>query len=356
MTVAVIPASALTDGHRHAWRELQNSNPSLGSPFFSPEFTDAVARVRDGVDVAVFTQRGHVLAFAPFQRVGASVGVPVGDELSDYHGVIGHPAFVWDPRALLKRCRLSVWDFHHVPVSQAPLTPYFLRQGVSPQIDLSRGYDAYAADRRASGSDVIGKCATMMRRIERDVGPLTFVRHSADQSDLHDVLAWKSRQYVESSKPDLFASPHRRQIIERIHATQTERFAGVLSTLRAGDRLIAGHIGMRSRTNLHYWFPSYDPEMARYSPGLLLLLKMAQDAGDAGITTIDLGLGTSLYKDRLMNASVALAGGTVSVPSWITLRRAARRRLRSLVLKTPLEALGRRIGRMVESRHRLSGP
>jgi CelD/BcsL family acetyltransferase involved in cellulose biosynthesis len=74
--------------------------------------------------------------------------------------------------------------------------------------------------------------------------------------------------------------------------------------------------------------------MARYSPGLILLLKMAEHAPSLGVRTIDLGKGMSLYKKRLMNASIPLAHGSVELPSWRSIRRHARRKLRSLLMNS----------------------
>jgi CelD/BcsL family acetyltransferase involved in cellulose biosynthesis len=110
----------------------------------------------------------------------------------------------------------------------------------------------------------------------------------------------------------------------------------MLSLLYAGERLVAGHFGMRGRSVWHYWFPAYDPEVAKYSPGLILLLKMAEHAPSLGVRTIDLGKGMSLYKQRLMNASVLLASGSVELPSWRSIRRQMQRNLRSLLAKSPL--------------------
>jgi hypothetical protein len=121
----------------------------------------------------------------------------------------------------------------------------------------------------------------------------------------------------------------------------------MLSLLYAGDRLVAGHFGMRSRTVWHYWFPAYDAEMAKYSPGLILLLKMAEYAPSIGLRTIDLGKGMCLYKERLMSAAVPLASGSIELPSWLSLNRTARRAMRTAVLNSPIAGPSRRLVRWV---------
>jgi CelD/BcsL family acetyltransferase involved in cellulose biosynthesis len=189
-----------------------------------------------------------------------------------------------------------------------------------------------------------------MRRLEREVGPLRFVAHSPDKAILKTLMTWKTGQFRRNRWRDLFSIPWVRQTIEEIHATQTPDFAGVLSVLYAGDKLVAAHFGMRSATVWHYWFPAYDPEFSKYSPGVTLLLKMAEAAPAMGVRMIDLGCGEHSYKERLMNGFVPTAKGSVELPC---LTAAARRalapvrkvpfRVRCWVSKTPIGAVARRI-------------
>jgi CelD/BcsL family acetyltransferase involved in cellulose biosynthesis len=105
----------------------------------------------------------------------------------------------------------------------------------------------------------------------------------------------------------------------------------MLSLLYAGETLVAGHFGMRSSTVWHYWFPAYDRQFARFSPGLALLLKMAQHAEELGLRCIDLGTGMSLYKKRLMNASVSVAEGSIERPSCLLFTRSLKRNLKAIL-------------------------
>jgi CelD/BcsL family acetyltransferase involved in cellulose biosynthesis len=343
MKISVVLPSELTSGVCETWRQLEESDPHLSSPFFTPEFTMLVSSVRDDVEIAIIEQGGNVTGVFPFQRYRKSLGIPVAGVLSDYQGVLCQPGFECDPRELVKGCQLSAWDFDHLISSQSCVAPFHQRHSVSPVIDLSRGYEVYAEEQRLAGSQLIGKCQNMMRRMQREVGPIQFVSHAADVETLWDVLALKSRQYVRSSKDDLFAREWVRSLMERIHATQTKAFAGMLSLLYAGGRLVAGHMGMRSLTVWHYWFPAYNMDFAKYSPGLLLLLKMVKCAEGLGLKMIDLGMGMSLYKERLMNTSISLAAGSVELPSVLSLRRSVRRRARGLIINSPLASVARRV-------------
>jgi CelD/BcsL family acetyltransferase involved in cellulose biosynthesis len=253
--------------------------------------------------------------------------------VSDYQGLICRSGFICDPRELLKACGLVAWDFDRLLASQSCFAPYHRLCELSARIDLSNGYDAYVEHRQAAGTHQIKKCEYMMRRLAREVGPLRFVWHCRDPEPLAQVLAWKSGQYRQSGWADLFATDWGRALIRRIHKVQGSGFAGMLSLLYAGPRLVAGHFGMRSSTVWHYWFPAYDRQFARYSPGIILLLKMAEAAEGLGLRCIDIGTGMTLYKRRLMNASIPVAEGSIERPAGLGLLRLARRRAKSLVRK-----------------------
>jgi CelD/BcsL family acetyltransferase involved in cellulose biosynthesis len=335
MKVSLIAGQELNGELFRKWEKLRRGNPELNSPYFYAEFSGVVAAARKDTEIAVIECDGEVSAFLPFHRAGR-VGKPVGSILSDFQGLICAPEFSIGRKELLRGCRLDAYDFDHLVLSQARLGSYQLVAEASPQIDLSQGYDAYVRERRAAGSEQIKKCENLMRRIEKEVGPLRFVAHSDDRSDFNTVIGWKSRQYLETGVADLFELNWFRQVVEGIHQTQTDAFGGRLSLLYAGDKLVAGHMGMRAGPVWHYWFPAYDPAYARYSPGLILLLKLAQHAAEQGVRIIDLGKGMNPYKIRLMNSSVTLVVGAAELPSLLRFRRACDRGLRRWVKETGL--------------------
>jgi hypothetical protein len=67
---------------------------------------------------------------------------------------------------------------------------------------------------------------------------------------------------------------------------------------------------------------------------------MAEHAPQIGLRTISLGTGLTLYKRRLMNASISVAEGSVERPSWLSFFRGARRRAKRFVL-APAASIGK---------------
>ncbi len=347
MNITTIAGRDLGSELATAWAALQRVNPDLSSAFFHPEFTRCVASVKPNVEIAVVEDRGAIVAVFPFERVFRSLGQPVGDLLSDYHGVISADGVDTDFARLdlLRACKLIAWDFSRLPASQSRFRGQTHSMIASPRIELADGYPAYAERKRACGSNLIDRSAYLARRLGREVGPLRYVAHETDGRVLDQVLSWKSAQYDRTGKPDIFRASWTRALIGAIHETQSEGFAGALSTLYAGDQLIAGHFGMRSRDSWHYWLPSYNRDFSKYSPGLILILKMAESAAQFGVRMIDLGAGMSQHKSRLATGSVMLSAGSIELSTWRSMRRNVQRNIAAGVRNTPLEAPARAIAR-----------
>src|SRR5215211_3573533 len=115
MRIRIVPARQLPDDLISQWSAVQEQNPVLTSPFFRPEFTQAVSRVRDDGFVAVLNDGA---AFFPFQRGRSGFGRPIGGVVSDYHGLIAAPGYRCDAADLVRACGLRAWDFHNVPAEQ----------------------------------------------------------------------------------------------------------------------------------------------------------------------------------------------------------------------------------------------
>ena len=77
-------------------------------------------------------------------------------------------------------------------------------------------------------------------------------------------------------------------------------------------------------------FPAYDPKFATYSPGLVLLAKVVEEAPLLGLHVIDLGKGAEGYKGRFANASIPLAEGSVEASDIIAASRRLMRLARSI--------------------------
>jgi CelD/BcsL family acetyltransferase involved in cellulose biosynthesis len=316
-SVALVAPRDLDETELAAWRRFQRQDLSLASPFLGPEFTRIAAEVRHGVKVAVMRQDGAAIAFLPLERRGRTGG-PVAGAMSDCQAVLADARLDLDLRALVRAADLSVHDFTFARATQVPFQPFHRSVCTSYLIDLSAGLEAYLRERREAGRFLPGGSSGLphhalqrARRLERQAGKLRFVLHDADPDALRQLIDWKRQHYRRTGAPDVFARRWTIDLVERIHATQSECFAGVLSTLSVGPRLVAAHMGMRSADVLHWWFPSYDIAHARHSPGIILLTELCRAAAEQGIRIIELGPGEEGYKRLMANAGIPMAAGHI---------------------------------------------
>ena len=171
MTVRVVAAGALVASELERWSALQRASPVYRSPFFRPEFTLAVARVRD-IRVAVVEDAGAVAGFFPFEVGRRRHGRPVGRPFSDYHGPVLDAAAAFDARELVRACGLATWSFDHLPAGIAAFAPYVWGEGASPYVDLSEGSDPSGrassdirgALRKSSQARARGRTVALRRR------------------------------------------------------------------------------------------------------------------------------------------------------------------------------------------------
>jgi CelD/BcsL family acetyltransferase involved in cellulose biosynthesis len=296
-----------------AWQAMQRSTALLANPFLSPEFALAVGRFRPGARVAVLYDGPSIAGFFPFERRRLGAGVPIcGWPGTLCQGLVHAPGAEWDPEELLRGCRLSVWQFDHLVAGQKPFERYQAALAPSPVMDLSDGFAAYQARLTAKSPRFSRDIAHRKRNLARDAGELHFVADSRDVSLLRTLMAWKSEQYRRIAAIDRFDRPWVVGLLDALHATRGAHVSGVLSATYAGDQPVAAAFCMRSGHVFAGWFTAYDRHFAKYSPGLIQLLQMAESAAAAGVHTIDLGEGAAAYKERLKTYDIFVASGVVT--------------------------------------------
>lgn len=337
MDVELLRPHELSPAQLASWSALQERRGELASPFFRPEFTLAVADVRDDVLVAELADGSRVAGFFPFQRSRLGRGSPVGGGRSNCHGVVADPGLDLDARELVRRCGLRVFDFHQLPLSQGALRPFATSTETASHLELADGFEAYARGRRTEGWRIVDQTARRARLLERQVGTLRYEGAAAEPELLRLLMRWKSEQYRRTGMVDRFAIRWNVALLERLHAERSDAFTGALSVLRAGDEVAALAFGLRSRGSWHCWFPAFNRAFGRFSPGIVLMLMMARDAAERGIPVFDLGAGDALFKRRLRTGTYELAAGTVAASAPVAAAVRAHGRLVERTRGTALE-------------------
>jgi CelD/BcsL family acetyltransferase involved in cellulose biosynthesis len=323
MKVSLVRPTELGVAEIAAWREMQERNAAFDNAFLSPGFSVAVGRVQQSARVAVIEDGNRVAGFFPFEVAESRVGRAVCSRLSDAQAIVHRDGLEWDARELLRRCRLDVWEFRRLIATQwSGAGRHVSRARQSPIIGLARGYDDYAAGHRST----VKKISAQRTRLEREVGPVRFEPRSSNRRALELLLEWKSDQYRRTGRWDRLSERWVVALLENLFHDPSDGCVGVLSELHAGDRVAALHFGLRTGSTLSYWFPAYDPAASRYSPGLVLLLMLAEAASASGVHRVDLGVGEEEYKRRVMTGELQVAEGSFERRSAFVLARRVRTR------------------------------
>ena len=310
----VLHPSDLDEDLISLWKRFCAATPVYRSPFYWPQFTTAVARARPDVRVAVLERASEVIGFLPFHCPRGSIAMPVGGHINDYHGPILAPDTSISAEELLSSARISAYDFDHLPVTFTNLAEQAHSFAASPQLCLARGYETYASEKGASWTKAQREVRRRHRKTEKDFGPVRFVFNDRSDAVYRQHVEMKNAQYERIGTRMRLRDDWVGATIEHLRHLQGAGFASVMSSLYAGDRLIAAHFGIRTANTLHWWFPSYDPELYKLGPGISLVDHCARAAESEGISLIDFGKGDEGFKMHFANRIVDLCEGSICRP------------------------------------------
>jgi CelD/BcsL family acetyltransferase involved in cellulose biosynthesis len=291
---------------------MQWATPSLANPFLSPEFSIAVGRFRPDARVAILEDGRSLVGFFPFEKRRLGLGVPIGGWLSGCQGLVHVPGVEWDPRELLRGCGLAAWQFDNLIIGQQPFEPYQAATRPSPVIDLADGFEAYYAKLWVNSHRFCRELARKTRKLSREAGEVRIVTDSHDIGTLSALMAWKSGQYRRSRSVDRFAPPWVGDLLRALLAADGEHVGGLLSVLYADDQPVAAQFGLRAGNLMAGWFTGYDLRFAKYSPGMIHLMKMAEQLAAAGIQAIHMGKGARRYTEAIKSGDVLVTEGVVT--------------------------------------------
>jgi CelD/BcsL family acetyltransferase involved in cellulose biosynthesis len=330
------------------WRQLQREDPRQANPFLAPEFAIVLARHRPDTWVAVLEDGSGIVGFFPFHRGRFGIGRALGYGVSNLQGVVHTSGLEWDSADLLARCGLAVFEFDEfLPYQCQRLAPRHVESEPAPFTDLSVGFDVWLKTKLAT-TRALKAIQRKQRKLEREVGELSFTFDSRHGDTLDLLMHWKSLQYRRTGRFDRFARPWFRSAFTDLAEVSTPDFAAVRSVLSVDGRPVAIEQSLYANGILSDWFPAYDVDVAAYSPGQVCFLETFRAASRHGVHEVDFGKGYAQHKEIFKDGDHAVAGGWAERRSPVaTLRRlqqTPRRRTLEFVLARPkLRRTARRV-------------
>lgn len=309
LKVEIVAIDALGEPRWAMWRAMLAANPALNSPYFRPEFAEVAGRISPNAAVAVFSRGGEIVGFFPHQRRGGAIQ-PLAAPMNDYHGIIALPGqapSLEEVAAALGATRLNVTAW----VGETGLG----EDRRTVQVELGEGgYDGWYAERRVTHGKFFKDKERARRSMEAELGPLRVERGLRDPALLDWLINLKRDQYRRTARHDIFACGWTANLLHALLKEDRDGFGASMAGLWAGDRLTAIEYSLHAGDQYHFWFPGYEPSLARCSPGILLSMDTMRLASELGYRTFDFGFEGEHYKKYFCNGAHIVREAVVLKP------------------------------------------
>lgn len=338
---------AVTDiaGAEQAWRELERT--ALMAPYGRFDWVAAYAAgTQDPVRVALLRDRaGRPVFLLPVtlgSRVGARVAFSVGGKHANFTLPLVAPGFAGtlgpDAASCLLReagralgvdafalsCVPAAWDGAPVAWAAAgrpsPSDAWSLALERTGEATLARSMSAEARKKlrgKTRGLAKLGPVALVQARTEAEV-----------EAILDAFLRQKTVRFQELGIDDPFAGEAMGRFLRLgARAGLADGSPAIeLYGLKVGERFAGILGGAADRTRLSGMFISFEGgDLARYSPGEILVTSVIARQCEMGRAQFDLGVGDARYKRRICDGSVPLLDVVIPITARGHAFAAARR-------------------------------
>lgn len=305
----VLHPSALGDAELSAWRAWCAATPLFDSPLLGPEFARLMEQVREDARVAVFRRDGRLAGFLAHHRRPDGFARPIGATFSDYHALITPPDAGLDLGEALAAARISAFRYCAILDPQALFAASAQCAEPGWRIVVGPDADAYRERIRAANPKRHKNFRRLQSKLEREVGAIELTTRDSDRSAFEQLLTWKREQFRETGLHDTLRAEWAQRLMRTAFAQRTGELRGVMTTLRAGGRLVAGHFGLACRGVWHGWISAYDAQVCHCGPGTVLMLRLPEIVAALGVETYDMAPWHAHYKAPFATETVATAEG-----------------------------------------------
>ena len=313
LSVEIRSLDELTPDEGAQWNDWARADPDLSSPYFRWEFARTAGAICPGSAVAVFKRDGRVVGYYPHQRRGGTIQ-PLAAPMNDYHGVIGpkgqKPSMQEAARLLgAPRFAAAAW------IGEAPEQMPRHHSVVSVVPDEG-GFDAWYARRRKAFPKYFKDKERSRRGLDGAFKTVEIEIGLHDHALLERLIIEKSEQYRRTGLHDIFACGWTGRVLHALMDSEGEDgFGASMAVLRVDGRVVAMEYSMHAGRHFHLWFPVYNQEVARWSPGIVLTQETIRLGSERGYRTFDYGVGVGgYYKKYYDDGGLATAEGVVARP------------------------------------------
>ena len=308
--VQSVRPSDLSASEREAWIDYCAATPLFRSPLLGPDFAEAVARRREDAFVAIFRKNGRTVGFLPHHRRPGGLARPMGAPFCDYHALVTEPGLRLDGAQALADAGLTTYRFSNLidpygcfdAADQSPQEGFVMKLG-------PLGAGAYLASLLQPNPKRAKNWRRLDNKLEREVGEIELIAPDTSQEAFDALIRWKREQLVRGGLHDVFRPAWSLSLMQDLFEQRQGPFQGLMLTLRAGGRLVAGHFGVRMGGHFHSWISSVDPDLAATGPGNTLLLRAVEAMPGLDLGAFDMGSGHAHYKEPFCMTRIPASSG-----------------------------------------------
>ncbi len=156
-------------------------------------------------------------------------------------------------------------------------------------------FDSWNAYERFATEELGARASSLERdqkRLAQALGPVVFVPNDPDPEAFDATIRWKAAHYQRSG------AGNRYYIEQNIEFYREMRKRGLLmiSTLRAGGRIVAAQFSNHWEGAFLYRLTSYDHDLRTFSPGAIHLSYLLRYSYESGDSEFDFLYGSEAYK------------------------------------------------------------
>ena len=304
----------LTEEDWSAWAHMRAANPALISPYFHPDYTRQIAKLRKDVKVICHYENGQAQAFLPFQ--GRRFARPVGSPMSDYHGIVtsAEQVTALSYEDILQNTSIGAMHFSSAVDLSALRSPQILGQQETAALDINETGDKWRETRDSSYRRHLKSTRRRIRKAEEDIGQRRFVYKSRDIDVFRQLIDWKVQKFTETGKYNVLSADWTMALIRSLWEQPSENgLRNDMHVLYFGDEIAAIDLGLTDGHVFHSWIVAYNSDFHSYAPGIQLMEGLIDAAPDLGYKRIDLGAGLDGYKKQYSTHGQIVASGLVAL-------------------------------------------
>ncbi|WP_437489104.1 GNAT family N-acetyltransferase [Sorangium sp. So ce1014] len=310
LDVEVLDRREALEALREPWSALWERCPAA-TAFQRPEWLIPWCRELGPEEVLalVFRSEQGLVGMAPLaiHRTGEErVVALLGAGITDYNDVLAAPGYERAVAEAVFACldeRADAWDVAdlHDLRGSSPLFAAEAPSGWSDEVEKLEACPRVTIPEGAGPDDLFSpgmraRVSRARKRLARAGALRVDVADAASVDELLDALfanhraRWISRG--EGGVLDEALRPFHRAVARGLCARGALRLFG----LRLDGRIIASLYGLSERGGLASYITGFDPELAWYSPGLVMLASAIEHAAREGARTVDFLRGREPYK------------------------------------------------------------